>query len=997
MNTILSEPQFNNIVNNKIGKTGYINTEKEILFMENKDFFIYEEPNKDDWLLIHSNKLVDKNKNSYLQYLLEQEPLSDIPFKLFKITDVIDTNKTCYNSGLGGVSFLTLSKIRNLTYQLYLNFQNGTEYMINLNEDNKYFLIFDKPNLINWYRIRVLPTGKYLFYISRNYLNFLLHTHDANGKMDEIMVSIIKNHQIQSGQMYDMLKDNIITSTSFPVQNENVLTNEFHQFLQKNTFEHQLDNIKWIMYIEKLSSLDMTRMDYINTQGMIEVKLNREYYYTNHSYYHIYNKDSLTKTPRHEMLSFKGGVLADEAGMGKTRSIISVILADISYNQYITINGGLLNTLLPKYVKPDKKIDIKNDNDEDTLLSHYYQLIESNDYSLGQTLVIAPSHVIDIWQEEISEMDDKSIKYMTLSNMTHIKKLIPDMISHYNLIILSNTLIVNKKYQELIQTKPEYDFNKYLWHRIVVDEASDILRLETNNYHLDTKTATIQKYLNNMDSMTRWCLTASPFQYKESNLGGYIKFLTGDDNKDIISNLDNSDIKKMCRNYFRRHDKKEITDLPIPKIKRECVLLKQSGIEKAIYQSALHKYNKTRLMQLCTHVQISEEETKILNSFDGHKIMPLAEIESSMLSYYTNKIKDLEKEIKELISMDENDKKMRQIFIDTINKQYLDEDDKNIKIGEMANIIKSSTKVQYIYSLLDDYLNSYTIQKALNSLDNCDVPEIYTVLHINQEIATKHQEVFNNKIKENEREINTLKNQMGLFKQNYITESVKEPCYICYEHFDKVIITECRHIFCGRCLKSLFGTLKNRPCPVCRRNINKDTIKVTDMKLIKKAEYQNLKDEDIKKYGTKIAFLIQKTRQLLEDEDNKIIVFSQWPSMLKLISNVLTEFNIKHLTSKGNISSIKSNMNKFENNDIRVLLLNPDDCIIGNDLTIATHIIMTDVLMMTKSKAKTIEDQLLGYIQRIGENKEINLIKLVTAGTIEEEYYRKQKQHLDNI
>ena len=192
-------------------------------------------------------------------------------------------------------------------------------------------------------------------------------------------------------------------------------------------------------------------------------------------------------------------------------------------------------------------------------------------------------------------------------------------------------------------------------------------------------------------------------------------------------------------------------------------------------------------------------------------------------------------------------------------------------------------------------------------------------------------------------------------------------------------------------MKTLFGGVKIRPCPVCRRNINKDHIKVTDMKLIKKAEYQNLKDEDIKKYGTKIAFLIQKTRQLLQDEENKIIIFSQWSSMLKLISNVLTEFNIKYLTSKGNISSIKANMNKFESNDIRVLLLNPDDCIIGNDLTIATHIIMTDILMMTKGKAKVIEEQLLGYVQRIGENKEINMIKLVTSGTIEEEYYKKQR------
>jgi SNF2 family DNA or RNA helicase len=988
MNTNLTESKFNAFINNKIGKNGFIDNDKQILYLENKDFFINEEPSKDNWLQIHSNKLVEKYKNSYLQYLLEQEEIADIPLKLFKITDNITSDKICHNQSFDNVSYLCATKIKTVTYKLYLNFKNGTEYMINLNEDNKYFLILDKPYLINWYRIRILPTGKYLFYISRNYLNFLLQTHDANGNMDDILVSIIKKHQVQGHPIFDTLKNDMITSYSFPDQN--ILDEKYNNAFKDKLFEHQIDNVNWIIHLERLSSINMTLINYVNTQGMIEIKFNKDHFYTNHSYSHIYDKDSLSKTPRNEVIKFRGGVLSDEAGMGKTRSMLGVILAEILYPESFTINIELLKSLLPKYIKLENKYELIEADDYN--LNYYNQMIESNNFKMGQTLVIVPTHIVDIWQEEICEMTDIEIKYLVLSNITHVKKINIELLSSYNMVIMSNNLIVNKKYQEFITKKSEYDFRNYLWHRIVIDEASEVIRLETHNHYLDTKTSNIQSFIYDIDALNKWCITSTPLQYMESNLGGYIQFLGQNNNKDIIFNLDNNDIKKVIKNYFKRHDKTKLDDLPMPKVKRETVMLKQSGIEKAIYQSAICKYDKLRLMQLCTHIQISEEETKILGNFDGHKIMSLSEIEENMLKHYKNKIKELEKDTSQITSMNDNDVEIRNKLIETINTQYLDDNDQTITPTKMGEIIQTSTNVQYLYSLLDDYLNDYGYQKILSYLDDCNAEEIYTILHINQEIQIKHKEIINSRLTNNEREIKTLYNQMGLFKQNYITESVKEPCYICYEHFDKVIITECRHIFCGNCMKNIFGNLKVKPCPLCRRDINKDNLKVTDMKLIKKAEYlENLKDEDIKKYGTKIAFLIQRTRHLLEDKDNKIIIFSQWSSMLKLISNVLTEFSINHLTIKGNISIVKSAMTKFENNNTRVLLLNPDDCIFGNDLTIATHIIMTDVLMMNKNGAKTIENQLLGYIERISQNKEITITKLVTCSTIEEDYYKKQK------
>lgn len=1003
MTTNLNEQQFHTFLNNKIGKTGFVTSKKDFIGQTIKDIYTSVDPDKKKWTQIHSDKIVTKGKGSYLQHLLEKESLSDIPIRLVKTIDKVKTQKVTSHPNYDNSTYLNKTTMEIITYQLFLSFNDNTEYMIHLNDTNEYFLLLDKPELYQYYRIQVLSTGKYIFYISKSYLKLLVdNKNDKICDIDPVLVSLIKQHQVQGNPGFNILHNKIIPcALSFPVKNSLELTDTYLSLLKEPLLSHQIDNISWMVYLEKLISLNMTLLDYVNTQGMIEFRIGREHYYTNHSYYHIFDRNSLTKTPRHESILMRGGILADEAGMGKTRSVLGLVLADIIYPNDININGQLLAKLLPNYLNKEinmtgnihtLNLDMFEDEDKNKL-SCFNNILEQNTHKLCQTLIVAPTHIVDIWQEELGELTGFDVKHIVLSNITHVKKLDIQNLSNYNLVILSSGLLVNKRYTEHINLHNEYDFRNYLWHRVVVDESDEIFRMETIQQHIDSKTQSIQHFLLKINSLSRWCITATPFQNHESNLGGYIRFLSCSDNKDIIYNLNIDDIKKLIRCYFRRHDKQKMIEaLPMTTIKEELVYLKQSGIEKAIYQSALRKYNKLRLMQLCTHVQISEEEIKILGNFAGHKIMSLDDIEKSMLKYFTLRTKKLEKDTEELEIMSKHDKEYRNKIIEDINQSYLNNKKMNVSPEDMANLIKTSSRVQYIYSLLDDYLNEYGYQKIIGSLEECQIHEIWTILHINHEIMTKHEEIFNSKTKENKREIQTLTNQMGLFKQSYISESVKEPCFICYQHFDKVIITECRHIFCGKCMKMLFQNKKTINCPLCRRNINADDIKVTDIKLIKKAEYmENLKDEDIMKYGTKIAFLIQKTRTLLETKENRIVIFSQWSSMLNLISNVFTEFNIDHLTSKGNLSSIKATMNRFEHEDSRVLLLNPDSCIVGNDLTVASHIIMTDVLMMNKTNAKILENQLMGYIQRIGENKEISLIRLVTSDTIEEEYLKKQK------
>lgn len=1006
MTTHLSESQLSTFINSRIGKTGHLNNKKDTIHLELDPLFVNEIPPKNKWVQIHTGRVLSPSKSSYLQYLLENDTISNIPFRVFKITETVSTQRLGHNSSYDNAGYYINSQIEFISYQIYLVFESGMEYMINLHDKNQYMSLLYKPSLYSFYRVMMLSTGKYVFYVDREYLDKLVDV-DSGVVADDILIEIIKHHQIQGHPEFNILNDTRIPySINYPVE-ESIDLTLFQQNLKEPMIPHQLDNILWMIYLEKMSNLKMTQLNYVNTQGMIEFRLGKENYYTNHSYQRIYNRSGLTKTPRQETIFLRGGVLADEAGMGKTRSVLGLILVDYldPGEMKTNVDLDLINTKYHFGTSEDNNPlslthfnHIKNNEEQPEDLNEdidsFPSLIKTGRYRMGWSLIVAPSHVIDTWQEELSEMTTAPINYLILSNMTHVKRLTIEQIYKSHFIVLSSNLLANKKYHEYVRLQVELDFRNYYWRRVILDEADDILRLEMTHHIIDSRTSNIRDFIINLDGINKWCLSSTPFQYKESNLAGYLNFLGHCFNKDIIYNLEEEDIRKILRCYFRRHNKnKLLKQLKIPRVKETVIYLEQSGIEKAIYQSALRKYNKLRLMQLCTHIQISNEEIKMLGNFAGHQIMSLNDIEESMIKYYQNRIHKTEKDNMELQVMSKKDTEYRNKLVKHINNRYLANKEMNVTPLQMANSIKNSADIQYIYCLIDDYLNDYSYKQILSTLSNCSEAELWTVLHINHEIVIKHEERLANQTKENNQEVTTLKNQMGLFKQSYISESVKEPCFICYQQFDKVIITECRHIFCGNCMKLLFHNKKSIPCPLCRRHISSDDIKVTDIKLIKKEEKTDVKKEDIQKYGTKIAYLIQNLRGLLAKGDNRIIVCSQWGSMIELISDVLTEFKIQHFIFKGSLSNIRSKMAQFgqEDPDVRVLLLTPESCILGNDLTTATHIIMTDVLMMNKNDAKIIQNQLLGYIQRIGEDKEVEIIKLVIKGTIEEDYHQKQK------
>ena len=100
-------------------------------------------------------------------------------------------------------------------------------------------------------------------------------------------------------------------------------------------------------------------------------------------------------------------------------------------------------------------------------MSKSNKLSPSDLKSFTRSFLQCGDHLHTLCRLEINNRLAKyDIKYIALSNITHLKKLNVEMISEYNLIIMSNNLISNKRYQELIRKTPLYNFTKYLQSHI---------------------------------------------------------------------------------------------------------------------------------------------------------------------------------------------------------------------------------------------------------------------------------------------------------------------------------------------------------------------------------------------------------------------------------------------------------------------------------------------------------------------------------------------------
>ena len=709
-----------------------------------------------------------------------------------------------------------------------------------------------------WLNIKLLVTfknNKHLnkcqidttVYIKNNFLN----NYDYNKELPLLVYQLIYdiNNELVIIPIIKSTNNNIIESA---VKNENANGNENknkNNLYKRPLYHYQLENIKWLSNIETRVSTKTLNF----TSFLLE---NKHLFatYINHLKSNIIISDSMyCKINYNNFKNFslkpRGGVLADNVGLGKTASFIGLITS--------TLN---------------------NDNDND------------NDNDNNKTsLVICPRRLCYQWLEEINKTSN--LKTEIISTVTQFKKYSINDINTLDVVIIPYSFLNNTNYlnycKNIKKTCSQFMINTYYWKRVILDEGHEYI-----NYSIVRKRKTpcyIRETLETLKSDFRWICSGTPYS-DIHDFWKIINYLCPEDKDLLEANWSINHIKtNLVNNIFRRNTSESIrNEIIIPTQITETTFLKQTEIEKVIYNSVLGDHEK--MIQLCSHILISEQHINIL----GNTPLSLSEIHTKMTEYYKKKI-------------------------DRLNKQLI-----NITNNE----------------------NKETLQQQLD----------------------------NNKSKFN------------IF--NSISDKLEETktCPICLELLNNTtkVVTNCGHFMCIICATNIFkGNWKNTiRCPMCRENINGNKLEIISTK--------NFDIPHIEKWGTKMANLIMYLNRILTSDnlDNRVIIFSQWNNMLKLVAKVLKEHDIKHLFINGSIYVVSSRISKFKKDtSIRVVLLSSDRAASGLNLTEASHIILLDTLNTSPEKARQIEDQAIGRSVRLGQKKKIIIKRFIMEDTIEHEYY----------
>lgn len=128
-------------------------------------------------------------------------------------------------------------------------------------------------------------------------------------------------------------------------------------------------------------------------------------------------------------------------------------------------------------------------------------------------------------------------------------------------------------------------------------------------------------------------------------------------------------------------------------------------------------------------------------------------------------------------------------------------------------------------------------------------------------------------------------------------------------------------------------------------------------------------------------------------KNERILVFVQFPDLMKKVAEAFDAHKIKYLEIKGSASMKSKNLEKFQNNsEGRVLLLTvTDESASGANLTSANHAIFISPLLTTTQEIyDACETQAIGRLRRYGQTKEVEIWRFLSTNTIDMEIYEQR-------
>jgi len=140
------------------------------------------------------------------------------------------------------------------------------------------------------------------------------------------------------------------------------------------------------------------------------------------------------------------------------------------------------------------------------------------------------------------------------------------------------------------------------------------------------------------------------------------------------------------------------------------------------------------------------------------------------------------------------------------------------------------------------------------------------------------------------------------------------------------------------------------------------------------------------KESAKLKMLMDMLPDMVE-EGRKILLFSQFVSMLNLIENELNKKKLQYVKLKGQTKDRKTPIENFQNGEVPIFLISLKAEGTGLNLTAADTVIHYDPWWNPAA-----ENQATDRAHRIGQDKPVFVYKLLTEGTVEEKILQMQEK-----
>ena len=135
------------------------------------------------------------------------------------------------------------------------------------------------------------------------------------------------------------------------------------------------------------------------------------------------------------------------------------------------------------------------------------------------------------------------------------------------------------------------------------------------------------------------------------------------------------------------------------------------------------------------------------------------------------------------------------------------------------------------------------------------------------------------------------------------------------------------------------------------------------------------------RFDTKIDELMILLNDIFENKDEKVVIFSQWERMTRLVAAELDKLKIKFEYLHGGIPSDKRKdlLTNFANNPESKVFLSTDAGGVGLNLQSANNVINLDIPWNP-----AVLEQRIARVHRLGQGKHVRVINFITKDSIEE-------------